>query len=232
MQPSVRAQALGKRFGKKWALAHVELEVAKGEGLLVVGDNGSGKTTLLRLLAGLLRPTLGSVEILGDAPQVAGGSARGKLSLVGHQGYLYDALTPFETLSLWNRLLGGGRSASDLERLVAEAGLAPDRDSRVHGFSAGMRKRLSLTRLRLEEPRVVLLDEPFSALDKAGRLWLKTMLLELREGGSSLLIASHDPDRAASLCDRSLRLEQGQIVWQGGVGEPGERATDGPGSGR
>lgn len=218
---AVRTEGLAKRFGRKWALAHVDLDVRQGEGLLIVGDNGSGKTTLLRLLAGLLRPTLGNVAVCGASPQRAGGRGRAGLSLVGHQGYLYDALTPIETVSLWDRLLGGGRSRSQLADLLDEAGLGADRDSRVHGFSAGMRKRLSLTRLRLEQPRVVLLDEPFSALDEAGRGWLGGMLDELRTSGAALLIASHDPERAKPFCTRGLRLEGGQIAWHGSAAEVG-----------
>jgi heme ABC exporter ATP-binding subunit CcmA len=217
--PSVRASQLGKRFGPKWALAHVDLEVAAGDGLLVVGDNGSGKSTLLRLLAGLLLPTLGQVEIFGDSPQQPGSGARARLSLIGHHGHLYDALTPFETLTFWNRLQASPKPPSELENLLAEAGLAADRDTRVSGFSAGMRKRLSITRLHLETPRVALLDEPFSALDRAGRQWLLGTLAALRSQGTTLIIASHDPQRAAPLCNRAIRIVRGQIGWQGAIGE-------------
>ncbi|MCH7665540.1 MAG: heme ABC exporter ATP-binding protein CcmA [Acidobacteria bacterium] len=219
MTPSVITRSLGKRFGRKWALAHVDLEVAAGQGLLVVGDNGSGKTTLLRLLAGLLLPTLGEVEILGSSPQQPGSEARSHLSLVGHQGFLYEALTPLETLALWNRLGGRRKSVAELENLLAEAGLAADRDTRVSGFSSGMRKRLSLTRLHLENPRVVLLDEPFTALDQAGREWLLSTLSRLRADGAALIVASHDPQRAAPICDRAIRIERGQISWQGSLGD-------------
>lgn len=219
--PSVRTSGLGKRFGHKWALAHVDLEVKAGEGLLVVGDNGSGKSTLLKLLAGLLLPTLGTVEILGASPQDPGSEARSLLSLVGHQGNLYEALTPFETLEFWNRLDGGHKSVGDLEALLREAGLGKDRDTRVNGFSAGMRKRLSISRLHLENPKVVLLDEPFSALDETGRNWLLGTLARLRAAGATLIVASHDPQRAVPLCDRAIRMDEGQIIWQGTVGEMG-----------
>ncbi len=215
MNPSVVTSNLAKRFGHKWALAHVDLEVEAGQGLLVVGDNGSGKTTLLRLLAGLLLPTLGKVEIFGAPPQEPGSGARARLGLVGHQGYLYDALSPLETLEFWNRLAGGARSPADLEALLDQAGLAADRNRRVGGFSAGMRKRLSILRLHLEKPDVVLLDEPFSALDEAGRGWLLGTLADLRRGGATLIVASHDPERAAPLCDRAIRMDQGQVIWQG-----------------
>lgn len=216
---SVRASGLGKRFGHKWALAHVDLDVPPGEGLLVVGDNGSGKSTLLRLLAGLLLPTLGKVEIFGRSPQQPGSGARSQLSLIGHHGHLYEALTPFETLRFWNRLQGEPRSANELEELLAEAGLAADRDTRVSGFSAGMRKRLSIARLHLERPRLALLDEPFSALDQTGRGWLLGTLAALRQAGTTLIVASHDPQRAVSLCDRAIRIEHGQVGWQGPVGD-------------
>jgi len=221
LTPSVRTSGLGKRFGHKWALSHVDLEIDAGEGLLVVGDNGSGKSTLLRLLAGLLLPTLGTVQIFGSSPQKPGSGARRHLALVGHQGYLYEALTPFETLAFWNRLQGGRRSSADLEALLAEAGLAADRDTRVSGFSAGMRKRLSIARLHLETPRVALLDEPFSALDSAGRHWLLDTLAKLRAEGTTLVIASHDPQRAVPLCNRAIRIEHGQIAWQGSPSEAG-----------
>ncbi len=219
MTQSVVTRSLGKRFGPKWAVAHVDLDLDAAQGLLLVGDNGSGKTTLLRLLAGLFRPTLGTVEVFGHPPHKPASPALGRMTLVAHQGYLYDALTPFETLLFWSRLRGAKPSGKELERLLEEAGLAADRDTPVRGFSAGMRKRLSILRLRIERPELVLLDEPFAALDAGGRAWLSGVLADLKGEGSALIVASHDPRRAAPLCDRAVRMSRGQLVWQGSPAE-------------
>ena len=118
--PAFTARDLSRRYGQKWALAHLDLTVPQGEVLLVAGPNGSGKTTLLRLLAGLLRPSVGELE-------------------------------------LWARLLGRSTAEAELRARLAEVGLEPDADALVSGFSAGMQKRLSFARVRLEDARLILL---------------------------------------------------------------------------
>ncbi len=212
---AIRGRGLGRRFGRRWALAHVDLEVARGEAVLIAGSNGSGKSTLLQLVAGLYQPTHGSVEVLGRPSHEQRRTVRRSLSLLAHDSYLYASLNARETVKLWAGLVGRPRSDAELAALLEEVDLADPSLGAVAGFSAGMRKRLSLLRVRLEEPQIVLLDEPFSALDSAGRLMVESWIRELRAAGRTLLIASHSIERSARLCDRGVVLDQGQIIWRG-----------------
>ena len=205
----------GRRFGRDWALAHVDLEVAPGETMVLAGANGSGKTTLLRLAAGLYRPSRGSVEIFGLHPQRERLESRRALSMVSHQAYLYDRLTALETLRVWARLLGRPATDADLVELLASVGLDRRPRLQVAGFSAGMRKRLTLLRTRLEEPRLLLLDEPFSALDVEGKRQVEEWIHDARQAGAAVVMASHAVRRVSRLCDRAVLLERGQIVWRG-----------------
>jgi ABC-type multidrug transport system ATPase subunit len=146
---------------------------------------------------------------------------------VSHSDYLYDRLTPLETLRTWSRLLGRGASDELLLEMLREVDLERYRDYPVGGFSAGMRKRLTLLRTRLEEPRIVLLDEPFSALDAAGKRLVEAWIDSFRSRGMTVIMASHALERAHRLVDRAILLDQGQIVW---MGDPGNlmRQIEGP----
>jgi heme ABC exporter ATP-binding subunit CcmA len=213
--PALSAQGLGRRFGREWALAHVDLELVSGETLVLAGANGSGKTTLLRLAAGLYRPSRGRIRIFGLDPQSERLDCRRMVSMVSHQAYLYDRLTALETLRIWARLLGRPSEDSDLVPLLASVGLDRRLRLQVSGFSAGMRKRLTLLRTRLEQPRLLLLDEPFSALDVEGKRQVEQWIRDAREAGAAVVMASHAVLRASRLCDRAVLLERGQIIWRG-----------------
>lgn len=210
----IHARGLGIRFGSQWALAHVDLELGSGDRLLLAGANGSGKTTLLRLIAGLRQPTAGELQVDGRRPSRERFRARSTLALVSHHDYLYDRLTAMETLRLWNSLRGGSNETR-LDDLLAEVGLSAAADRQVAGFSAGMRKRLLLARSRLENPRLLLLDEPFASLDPEGQSLVESWVGNFVDGGGTLIVASHAIERASRLCSRALLLEQGQVAWQG-----------------
>ena len=129
------ARGLGRRFGRDWALAHVDLDVVPGETMVLAGANGSGKTTLLRLAAGLYRPSRGQLRIYGLDPQKERIESRRHLSMISHQAYLYDRLTALETLRVWARLLGRPAADSDLVPLLASVGLDRRPKLQVSGFS-------------------------------------------------------------------------------------------------
>ena len=197
----------------------MDLEVSPGEVVLLAGPNGSGKTTLLRLMAGLYRPSRGTVRIFGADPEAQRLECRGRLTLVSHQSYLYERLTAAETLQVWARLAGKELEEGDAGQLLELVGLHGRRRLTVSGFSAGMRKRLTLLRTRLEEPALVLLDEPLSALDAAGRTMVEGWIRDFSRRGVAVVMASHALERMAPLCDRALLLESGQVAWEG----PGAR---------
>jgi heme exporter protein A len=222
------ARDLCRRFGRRWALAHLDLSLPEGQVLLVAGPNGSGKTTLLRLLAGLLRPTAGELELFGRTLAADPFGWRRNVSLLTHASYLYEPLTALETVRLWSRLLGRSTAIADLRLVLAEVGLENEEETAVSGFSAGMQKRLSFARVRLEDARLVLLDEPFSALDAAGQKLVADWIAADRKAGKSVVIASHDLERAARIADRAILLSRGQKAWQGAAAELPARLAGSP----
>ncbi|MEO7793135.1 MAG: heme ABC exporter ATP-binding protein CcmA [Thermoanaerobaculia bacterium] len=209
------ARDLSRRYGPKWALAHFDLEAAPGEVLLIAGPNGSGKTTFLRMLAGLLRPTSGALDLFGMGRSSDLFGWRQNVSLLSHSSYLYEPLTALETVRLWARLLGRSTAAPALAALLAEVGLDQEAGNLVSGFSAGMQKRLAFARIRLENSRLVLLDEPFSALDADGQELVTGWIAADRLAGKTVVIASHNLERAARIADRAVLLRRGQMAWQG-----------------
>jgi heme exporter protein A len=226
-QKAVEAERLGKRFGRHWALAHVELKVEKGQTLLLAGPNGSGKTTLLRLVAGLHRPTRGSIRVFGHDSVKDRLACRRLLAVVSHHSYLYDRLTALEMVRVWARLLGITSGDADLRELLAEVGLAERSGVPVAGFSAGMRKRLTLLQARLKDPELVLFDEPFSALDMQGQRLVEEWITGFHQAGKTVLIASHDLERAVQISRQAILLEAGQIVWNGPADRLMERMEGG-----
>jgi heme exporter protein A len=213
--PHVATEDLGKRFGRRWAVAHVSLRVQEGEAVLLAGPNGCGKTTLLRLLGGLYRPSAGRVELFGLDPRHHRMAVRRSFSLISHDNYLYPPLTALETVRLWARLLGHPASEDELLALLAEVDLGERSRHRVGGFSAGMRKRLTLVRARLENPRLLLLDEPLASLDSAGKRLVERWIGDHRAAGKAVVVASHAVEQMAALCDRAVLMRGGQIAWTG-----------------
>jgi heme exporter protein A len=189
----VTATKLSKRFGEKRVFARVDVSLDRSDFLLVTGPNGSGKTTLLRVLAGLDAPTGGQV-LLPD---------RGVIGYLGHEPLVYRELTPLENLHLFGRLYRVPERAERIGMLLERFGLWEVRDARVSTFSRGMRQRLGLCRVLLHEPELVILDEPFNALDAAGSDLLDATLDELA-ARSAVVVATHDPGRVERLATQRL----------------------------
>ena len=208
MQPVVRLRSAVCLLGRFPALADVDLDVGEGEVVLLSGGNGAGKTTLLRLLAGLVPLHSGEAEVLGFDLTQDRRSHRRELSLVGHETGCYDDLTVRENLRFAARAAGAEASAVDdvLERL----GLAPLADSTHGRLSAGQRRRLALAVAIAREPRLLLLDEPHAGLDTDGRGVLDALLGEATSEGRTVLLASHELDRARALAGREVVLRAGQ----------------------
>jgi heme exporter protein A len=190
------ASKLGKRYGEKRVLRGVDLELADGGFLVVTGPNGSGKTTLLRICAGLAAPTSGTVE------RAVG---RGELGYLGHEPLVYRELTALENLDLYGRLYRVPERRERIGMLLERFGLWEVRRDRVASYSRGMTQRLALCRVLLHDPRLIVLDEPYTALDEAGAELLDAQLAELR-GERTFLVSTHDPARVAPLATGSLAL--------------------------
>jgi ABC-type multidrug transport system ATPase subunit len=190
----IHARGLGRRFGEKRVLDGVDLDLARNGFLLVTGPNGSGKTTLLRLIAGLLVPTAGELRV--DVP-------RERVGFLGHEPLVYRELTALENLDLYGRLYSVPERRERIGMLLERFGLWDARNRRADTFSRGMLQRLALCRALLHEPELLVLDEPFSALDEDGAGLLDRELAELRPG-ATFVVTSHDPERVAHLATNRL----------------------------
>jgi heme ABC exporter ATP-binding subunit CcmA len=210
--PLVHVLGLRKAFGATLVLADASLAVGSGEALALLGANGAGKTTLLRILATLSRPTRGSARIAGFDCAREPERVRPMVGWVGHGPLLYEDLTARENLRFWRALSGARGSAAELLAALAAVDLEPWADERVRSFSAGMKRRLSLARVVLARPRVLLLDEPFAGLDQEGQKWLEEHLHAFKGGGGAIVMVTHSFGRQLAVADRIAILAGGRIA--------------------
>ncbi|MBF0425568.1 MAG: heme ABC exporter ATP-binding protein CcmA [Magnetococcales bacterium] len=200
------------RYGRQRVLNGINLHAGPGGCAVLFGANGSGKSTLLALLATRYRLRGGRYRLNGlDVSTTSGETIRRQLMLLGHYTHLYGHLNALENLQFFSDLRGLIPSMEQLRTAIAAVGLDGYAERPVRGFSAGMRKRLALARVQLAMPSLLLLDEPYSALDAAGVAWLNAMLIAYLGGGGTVIMASHDPERVAALPHIPYRLEGGRL---------------------
>jgi ABC-type multidrug transport system ATPase subunit len=192
----IRARALEKRYGRRRVLDGVSLDLDRGAFLVVKGANGSGKTTLLRMLVGLVAPTRGTLEVDVD---------RSDIGLLAHEPLVYRELTAMENLDLFGRLYRVPERRERIGMLLERFALWEARNERVATYSRGMTQRLALCRALLHEPDLLVLDEPFSALDDAGAALLDRELDGL-VGQRTVVVSTHDPRRLSRLATAELAL--------------------------
>jgi heme ABC exporter ATP-binding subunit CcmA len=210
---TIQVQQVARRYGRRWALSEVTFEVPAATVMMVAGRNGAGKSTLFRVLSTAIRPdrgrgTIGGFDLVRQREDV-----RKVTALLAHQNYLYESLTARENLQVVADHLRIGRGG--VMPILEQVGLAARSEDVVSTFSAGMRKRLSFARVLLQEPKVVLLDEPYGALDPPGFDLVDEVISELKRRGTTILMATHQWERSARLSDLALVLEQGKVIWQG-----------------
>ena len=198
----IEVRKLVKTFGRKPVLRGLDFSVPEGDFVAVVGPNGAGKTTLLRILASLARPTLGEVRLAGRRLPAEAGAVRRILGVVSHQPLLYGDLTAEENLRFYGRLYSVSELEARVERVLEMVGLRPRRRDLVRTFSRGMQQRLSIGRAILHEPLVLLLDEPHTGLDPEAAVMLDRLLGQVAGEGRTVVMTSHDLQRAASLANR------------------------------
>lgn len=211
----VDARGLWKRFPGTWALRDVSLRVEAGQGICLVGPNGSGKTTLLKILATAARPTRGDAHVAGLSVRRDPDSVRMRVGLFVPQAYLYGELTGLENLQFAAVMYGLPLTESALRERLAGVGLARAADVRARTYSQGMLQRLALARAMLHQAELMLLDEPHTALDPAGQDLIDDVLRSLRAEGRTMIIATHQIERAMPHCDRAVAMEGGRIVYDG-----------------
>jgi len=204
MDDLVQATNLGRRFGRRWAVARLDLTIQPNERLLIIGPNGCGKTTLLRVLSTLLPAHQGSINWFnGDT------EPRKHIGLMGHDPGVYEDLSASDNLRVFSKLMG--TEPGDTANLLQMVGL-DDRSDPVARYSAGMRRRLALALLLQKQPRLALLDEPFAQMDPGGIAQVSSAIHALP---GAVVIASHQVQHAAPLCKRAVLMDEGQIRWTG-----------------
>ena len=192
----IRAHGLEKRYGDRRILRGIELDVGRGDFLLVTGPNGSGKTTLLRLCAGLAAPTRGELDVT---------VSRGNVGYLAHEPLVYRELTALENLDLYGRLYRVPERRERIGMLLERFGLWEARHDRAGSYSRGMLQRLALCRAFLHEPELLILDEPYSALDDEGEALLDRELAE-RTRRATFVVATHEPERLQRHASARLAL--------------------------
>jgi ABC-2 type transport system ATP-binding protein len=220
--PALAVRGLQKRYGRRWALRGVDLEVGPGELVGLLGPNGAGKSTLVKVACGLVRATDGAAEVCG-AP-AGSHAARGAL------GYLAELFrfplwaTAAEVLELHQRLARSGGGAAERAELLALVGLPDAAGTRVEAMSKGMQQRLGIAQALVGSPRLLLLDEPTSALDPEGRRTVRELLEELRRREVAVLLNTHLLSEVERVCDRVAIIDRGLLL---AAGRPGDLAGAG-----
>lgn len=199
---------VSKLFGAFAALRQVSVELQTGKCYVLIGENGAGKSTLLRILAGLLRPSFGTVRLFGDfEPQ----QARERIGYMSHAAMLYDELTGQENLRYFASLYPG-RQCLDPAEALRQVGLDPELRRPLGQYSQGMRQRTSLARVLLPSPALLLLDEPFSNMDVESARQMVELLSGFRHLSRTIVITTHQRELAAPIADYVLALKAGRVV--------------------
>jgi ABC-2 type transport system ATP-binding protein len=218
---SVAATNLCKDFGSFRALDDVSFAVAAGELLVILGENGAGKTTTLRCLAGVLRPTLGRVEVGGISVADDPETVRGQVGLLSEVPGLYERMTAPDYLDFFGRIQG--MPAELRRRRIADMlglfGLDRRTDLWLGSYSKGMRQKVALIRATLHQPRVLLLDEPTSSMDPAGARLTWEYILELKRDGIAVVVCTHNLRETARVADRLAVMAAGRILATGTLSE-------------
>jgi ABC-type multidrug transport system ATPase subunit len=209
MPPAVIVRGLVKQFGRFAALRGVSAEFAPGRFYAILGDNGAGKTTLLRTLAGLTPPTRGSISMLGTTDLR---SICAQLGYMAHPSLLYDEMSGIENLGYFARLYDVNDKDQRCADVIRAVKLDPSLTRPVGQYSQGMRQRMSLARALLNDPKILLLDEPFSNVDVRSAREMVSLLTGLRDAGKTIFVVTHQASLLEGAADEFVWMEAGQII--------------------
>ncbi len=215
--PLIEAVGLSKRFGDFEAVKAVDFSVARGESFGFLGPNGAGKSSTMRMVAAVSPATGGLLRVLGQDPAVAGPAIRSRLGVVPQQDNLDQELSVWENLYIYGRYFGIPRRAlgPKIEELLDFARLSDRARDKVESLSGGMMRRLTIARSLINDPEILLLDEPTTGLDPQARHVLWDRLYRLKHQGVTLVLTTHYMDEAEQLCDRLVVMDHGRIVAEG-----------------
>jgi lipooligosaccharide transport system ATP-binding protein len=221
----IRARGLTKRFGEVTAVDGIDVDVSPGEAFGFLGPNGAGKSSTMRMIGCVSRPTSGELSILGLDPRRDGPAIRARLGVVPQLDSLDEELTVRENLVVYGRYFGMSRAAvrDKATELLEFAQLTERSSSKVEPLSGGMKRRLTIARALVNDPEILLLDEPTTGLDPQARHVLWDRLFRLKRQGVTLVLTTHYMDEAEQLCDRLVVMDGGRIVAEGSPRELIER---------
>jgi lipooligosaccharide transport system ATP-binding protein len=216
-EPLITARSLTKRFGDLTAVDGIDFDVARGEAFGFLGPNGAGKSSTMRMIGCVSPRTAGELTVLGRDPEQDGPAIRSRLGVVPQQDTLDNELTVRENIVIYGRYFGLRRSdlRERAQRLLEFAQLEERADSRVEPLSGGMKRRLTIARALVNEPELLLLDEPTTGLDPQARHALWDRLFRLKQQGVTLVLTTHYMDEAEQLCDRLVIMDRGGVAEQG-----------------
>lgn len=209
--PPLELRHAARRFGRRWALRGVTLQVQPGEVVAVTGSNGSGKSTLLRIAATAVTLTAGNGSVFGHDLRRRPGSVRPLIGLLGHAPGLYDDLTVAENLEFAARMLAISDPGSAISRALDRCGLASHGGERVRTLSSGWQRRVALARLWMQSPKLLLLDEPYNSFDDEGVAIVNSLIEETRASGGAALVVTHTLVQVATVLDRRVSLRAGVV---------------------
>ena len=206
-------QKLSKAYGFLWALKDLNFDLSAGEFAALLGPNGAGKTTLLKVVAGLISPTHGTIELNGARFTGANGLSRADIGLLTPAGHLYENLTLRENLQFFTSLYQQKQDAASIDAALAHVELGARGDDYASTLSSGMKCRLSIAKWNLLQPALLLLDEPYGVLDGSGVDLLENFLKAHCRKGNIVIMASHHVSRVLKICDRAIILYQGRLTF-------------------
>ena len=212
VQYDIQAEGLKKSFGNFDALCGVDLHVKRGEFMTLFGPNGAGKTTLIKLLATLTSPTSGTLSVYGYDVRKDVNNIRSVIGVISHDPYLYDNLSAFENIKFFGTLYGLDDVDNRARSVIKQVGLERRMNDLVRTFSRGMKQRLTVARAIVHEPKILLLDEPYTGLDQHGAQIFGEMLSDLKSHRRTILMTTHNIDEGLDLSDRIGILAKGKIV--------------------
>jgi heme ABC exporter ATP-binding subunit CcmA len=212
------AEGVTKSFGNIRALSGIDLRVKRGKFLTVFGPNGAGKTTLIKLLSTLTKPTSGKLIIANHDVKKDSDKVRGLIGVISHDPYLYGNLSALENIRFFASLYGVSQAEEKAREAINQVGLGNRMHDLVRTFSRGMQQRLAVARAVIHEPRILLLDEPYTGLDQHGGRIFGDLLKWLKSQDRTIIMTTHDLPEGLEISDRVAILDRGRIVYESEIG--------------